>query len=208
MKLLIFGATGGVGIELVKQALQKNHEVTAFVRNSEKLHVLKSSNLHFQQGNIMNSKQVNHAIQNQDAVICVIGDGKVGKVRSIGTKHIIEGMNKAAIKRLVCQTTLGLGESYGNLNYIWKHIMFGFLLKKAFQDHKRQEQIITNSDLDYIIVRPSALTDGDITQNYKVDFDGSVKNLKLKISRADVADFILSQLDENFNIGKTISISN
>ena len=208
MKILIFGATGSVGMEVVKQALKKKYEVTAFVRDPEKLYFLKTPNLNFVQGNITNCEEVSRAIQNQDAVICVIGDGKIGKVRAIGTKHIIIGMRRAGIKKLVCQTTLGLGKSYGNLNFIWKYIMFGFFLKNAFQDHKLQEEIVRNSELHYIIVRPSALTDGAAERNYKVGFDGTLKNLKLKISRADVSEFILSQLESDLNIGKAVSISN
>jgi putative NADH-flavin reductase len=86
--------------------------------------------------------------------------------------------------------------------------MFGMLLKKAFQDHQLQEQYIGNSDLDYTIVRPSALTDGTITNGYKIGFDGEHKRLNLKISRADVADFMLRQLQTNGYIKKAVSISN
>jgi len=117
-------------------------------------------------------------------------------------------MDKAGIKRFICQTTLGMGESYGNLNFVWKHIMFGMLLKKAFQDHQLQEQHILHSGLDYTIVRPSALTDGTITKGFKIGFDGEYKKLNLKITRADVAHFILSQLHTDRYMKKAVSISN
>lgn len=117
-------------------------------------------------------------------------------------------MNSLAVRKLICLSTLGMGESYGNLNFIWKHIMFGMLLKRAFNDHKLQEEYIRNSNLDFTIVRPSALTGGAITDGYKIDFDGKYKKLKLKISRADVADFMLRQLHSDNYVRKAVSISN
>jgi putative NADH-flavin reductase len=208
MKVLIFGATGSVGMELVTQALNKNYEVTAFVRNDEKLRHIKQDHLSFYKGDVTNINDVDKSVQDHDAVLCALGDGNAGKVRAIGTKNIIDVMYKKNLKRLVCQTTLGLGDSYGNLNFMWKHIMFGIILKKAFKDHILQEQYIMNSKLDYTIVRPSALVDGSLSKDYKVGFDGKYKKLTLKISRKDVADFMLSQLHEDKNVKRAVSISN
>jgi len=208
MKVIIFGATGTVGVEIVRQALEKGYEVTAFVRNPEKLTKLSHANLTICKGDVLNLSEVETAVQNHDVVLCTLGDGNVGKIRTLGTRNIIAAMNKAGLKRLICQTTLGMGESYGNLNFLWKHIMFGIILKKAFQDHQSQEQYILNSPLDYTIVRPSALTDGTITKGYKIGFDGVFKKLNLKISRADVADFMLRQVQMNGYLKKAVSISN
>lgn len=205
MKLIIFGATGTVGKELVKQAVEKGYEVTAFLRNPEKM---PNANLILYKGDVLNVDEVENALKNQDVVLCALGDGKVGKIRALGTKNIIEAMNKTGQKRLICQTTLGMGESYGNLNFIWKHIMFGMLLKRAFQDHQLQEKYILNCNLDYTIVRPSALTDGEITKHYKKGFNGDFKKLNLKISRADVADFMLQQIATTEYLKKPVSISN
>src|SRR5687767_413843 len=119
MKVIIFGATGTVGIEIVKQALKKGYEVTAFVRNPEKLPNLNHTNLTICKGDVLNLSEVENAVQNHDVVLCALGDGNVGKIRRLGTKNIIDAMNKAGLKRLICQTTLGMGESYGNLNFIW-----------------------------------------------------------------------------------------
>ncbi len=208
MKLIIFGATGTVGKELVKQALQKGYHVTAFVRNPEKLQNEKNPHLNIYKGNVLNVSEVEDALKDQDVVLCALGDGRAGKVRALGTKNILEAMNKSGQKRLICQTTLGMGESYGNLNFTWKHIMFGFLLKKAFLDHQFQEQYILQSNLEFTIVRPSALTDGGITNKYKIGFDGNFKKLSLKISRSDVADFMLQQLAATNYSRKAVSISN
>lgn len=208
MKLIIFGATGSVGKELVRQAVEKKFEVTAFVRHPEKLQNTNYPNLTVYKGDVMNVYDVENALKNQEVVLCALGDGKVGIIRALGTKNIIAAMHKTGKKRLICQTTLGMGESYDNLNFFWKHIMFGMLLKKAFQDHQLQEQHIFNSHLEYTIVRPSALTDGEITNQYKIGFDQNLKNLNLKISRADVAGFMLQQVATTEYSRKAVSISN
>ena len=208
MKLIVFGATGTVGIQLSKQALQQGYDVTAFTRSPEKLNSLPQTNLKIFKGDILNPKDAEDALQNHDAVLCALGDGNKGKIRAAGTKNIITAMQRQGIRRLICQTTMGLGESQGNLNFFWKHIMFGLLLKKAFNDHHLQEQYMLDSNLDYTIVRPSAFTNGTVTRNYKIGFDGTYKKLTLKISRADVADFMLQQLVNNEYIKSAVSISN
>lgn len=101
-----------------------------------------------------------------------------------------------------------MGESYKNLNFIWKRIMFGILLKKAFKDHQLQEEYIMHSSLDYTIVRPSALTQGDIKNEYKIGFDGEYKNLSLKIARTEVADSMIKQLNDQKYLKQAVSISN
>lgn len=208
MKLIVFGATGTVGIHLLNQALEQGHDVTAFTRNPEKLKSISKRNLNIFNGDVFNPLDVEIAMHNQEAVLCALGDGNKGRVRAEGTKNIVAAMQRHRVRRLICQTTLGLGESRGNLNFFWKHLMFGLLLKKAFQDHEVQEQHLTGSNLDFTIVRPSAFTDGDITQNYKIGFGGEYKQLTLKISRADVADFMLQQLTHNDYLKSAVSISN
>ncbi len=207
MKIIVFGATGTVGTEIVKQALQKGYDVTAFVRDPEKMVSLNHPNLSVYTGDVSNVEEVKRAVKNHDAIFCALGDGRTGKIRALGTLNIIHAMNSAAVRKLICLSTLGIGESYGNLNFIWKHIMFGMLLKRAFNDHKLQEEYIRNSDLDYTIVRPSALTSGTITNGYKIGFDEKYKKLTLKISRADVADFMLRQLYSDHYLKKPVSIS-
>ena len=208
MKLIVFGATGTVGIHLLKQALHQGHDVTAFARNPEKLNSLSRGNLKIFKGDILSSKDAEDSMHNQDAVLCALGDGNKGIIRATGTKNIITAMQRKGIRRLICQTTMGLGESQGNLNFFWKHIMFGLLLKKAFQDHQLQEQYLLDSNLDFTIVRPSAFTDGEVTRKYKIGFDGNYKKLSLRISRADVADFMLQQLANKEYLKSAVSISN
>jgi putative NADH-flavin reductase len=206
MKLLIFGATGSIGRQLVKQALEQGYTVTAFARDPAKLDI-KHANLKIAQGNVMDFTSVEEAVQGQDAVLCAIGAGRNGTIRSEGTRHIIRAMEKAGVRRLICQTTLGVGNSWGNLNFFWKYIMFGFLLRQAYADHVKQENYIKQSHLDWTIVRPGAFIDGNRTNNYRHGFPGTDKTTKLKISRTDVADFMLKQLTDDLYLHKTPGLS-
>jgi putative NADH-flavin reductase len=147
------------------------------------------------------------AVQGHDAVFCCLGAGRKGTIRSEGTRNIIQAMKKQHIKRLVCQSTLGAGDSKGNLDFFWKYIMFGWFLKEAFLDHEQQEVFVQGSDLDWTIVRPGALTDGKATGIYRHGFTGDAKALKLKISKADVALFMLRQLSTSQYLRKTPGIS-
>jgi putative NADH-flavin reductase len=206
MKLLIFGATGSVGRQLVQQALQKGHLVTAFARTPAKLGI-RHTQLEMVQGDVLDYGSVAKAVQNQEAVFCALGAGRQGGVRAEGTSHIIRAMESAGVKRLVCQTTLGAGDSRGNLNFFWKYFMFGLLLKEAYADHQVQEEYVRKSPLDWTIVRPGAFTDGPLTGTYRHGFPATDKTTKLKISRADVADFMLRQLSEAAYVRKTPGLS-
>lgn len=206
--IVIFGATGSLGTHIVKEALSKGYTVKAFSRSIEKLQDLKNHNLSIVKGDVTNYFNVKNAIQNCDAVICALGDGAKGKVRAIGTDNIIKAMSELGVKRLICQTTLGMGESWNNLNFFWKHIMFGLLLKKAFEDHKVQEKLVFESGIDWTIVRPSAFTNEPAKGNFKTDFDSREKDLTLKISRADIASFIVETIRMKNVSNKAISISN
>ena len=208
MKLVIFGATGTVGTQVVQQALEQGHTVKAFVRNLAKLDI-QHPNLSFAQGDVMNATAVEQAIRGQDAVICVLGSGKQLKstIRSEGTQQIIQAMEKLGVRRLICQSTLGTGDTWSNLDFYWKYVMFGFILRQVFADHERQEALVRNSSLDWTIIRPSAFTDGPRTGRYRHNFPSTDRNITLQISRADVADFILKQLSDQSSLYQAPSLS-
>lgn len=208
MKLVIFGSTGSVGQQVVEQALEQGHTVTAFTRNPAKLN-RKHPNLKFFQGDVMDLSAVEQAVKGQDAVVCTLGSGQklTGTVRSEGTQHIIQAMKQSGIRRFICQTTIGTGDSWGSLNFYWKYVMFGLILRNVLVDHQRQEQDVQQSGLDWTIVRPAAFVEGERTGDYRHGFPGTDKTSKLKISRADVADFILKQLDDFSYLHQAPSLS-
>ncbi len=206
MKLLIFGSTGSIGRQLVKQALEHGHTVAAFARDPSKLDI-KHDNLKVVYGDVMDFPSVGKAVQGQDAVLCSLGAGRKGKVRSEGTRNIVRAMEKAGVRRFICQSTLGVGDSWDNLSFLWKYVMFGGLLRQAYADHVTQEDYVKQSHLDWTIVRPGAFTDGNRTGEYRHGFPGTDKTAKLKISRADVADFMLKQLTDDAYLHKTPGLS-
>ena len=208
MNLVIFGATGTIGRQVVQQALAQGHTVTAFARNPAKLDV-QHPRLRISQGDVMDAQAVEQAIHGQDAVVCVLGSGKklTGTVRSQGTQQIIQAMEKQGVRRLICQSTLGAGDSWSNLDFFWKYVMFGFILRQVFADHQRQEALVKSSSLDWTIVRPGAFIDGPRTGQYRHSFTSTDRTVTLKISRADVADFILKQLRDPSSLRQTPGLS-
>lgn len=206
MQLLVFGATGSVGRHVVEQALAQGHTVTAFARNPQKLDI-QNPHLKFFPGDVMDYPTVERAMQGQDAVLCSLGAGRNGVIRSEGTRHIVQAMEKTSISRLICQTTLGIGDSRDNLDFFWKYIMFGLLLRPAYADHVAQETYVTQSNLDWTIVRPAAFTDDPQTETYLHGFPADQQGLTLTISRADVADFMLQQLKDHTYLHKTPGLS-
>ncbi|MGB5261950.1 MAG: SDR family oxidoreductase [Gammaproteobacteria bacterium] len=206
MNILIIGSTGSIGRELVKQALERGHEVTAFARDPSKLQIA-DQKLTIVKGDVMDPATIEQVMPGHDIVLSALGAGGKGGVRAEGTRNIIEVMQKCGIRRFVSLSSLGVSESRANLNFLWKYIMFGLLLRRAFNDHVAQESHIKNSDLDWTIVRPGAYTDGERTGNYRHGFNSTVKDLELKISRADVADFMLKQLTDDSYLRKTPAVS-
>ena len=206
MKILIFGSTGSIGRHLISQALEQGHRVTAFARSPDKIDIT-HENLQVTQGDVMDPTSVEKSVPGHEAVLCSIGAGRKGNIRSEGTKNIVEAMEKAGVRRFICQSTLGVGDSEANLNFLWKYIMFGLLLRPAYLDHIDQENHVMQSSLDWTIVRPAAFTDGPHTGQYKHGFGGTDKTVTLKISRADVADFMLTQLTDATYLHKTPGLS-
>lgn len=209
MKLIIFGATGGTGRHLIQKALTQGHEVSAFVRDASRLNV---PGLKIIQGDVMDYASVEAAVGGHEAVLSALGSpaNKIGTIRSQGTLHIIRAMEKKGVRRFICQTSLGYGDSKEVLNrtpFYFKYFIVPFILKKGFADHALQEEHIRQSRLDWVIVRPSNLTDGPFTGKYRHGFSASDPTIKVKVSRADVADFMLKQLSDNTYLHKTVGIS-
>jgi putative NADH-flavin reductase len=210
MKILLFGSTGGTGKVVLLQALEKGYFVTAIVRNPTKINI-QSERLKVIQGDVLTSN-LDFAFAEQDAVICCLGTpaNKAGTLRSEGTKNIIEAMKKANVNRLICQTSLGYGDSIEVLNctsFLFKKIIVPYILNSTFKEHHLQEIAIKQSGLNWTIVRPGNLTNGNKTENYKSNFSYSDPTLKVKISRADVAHLLIKQLSSSESNQKIISIS-
>jgi putative NADH-flavin reductase len=207
MKILIIGATGPTGQQLVQQAIAEGHEVTALARNPAK--VEGRDRLTVVPGDVLNPDSLTAAVQNQEAVICSLGtklSRKPTTMLSEGTKNIVNAMEKQGVRRFVCITGIGAGDSQGHGGFVYDKLILPLLLKNIYKDKTRQEGVIRQSQLDWIVVRPAQLTDTPMTGQYQVWTDLTGKTAG-KISRADVADFVLQQLTSDRYLHQTPLIS-
>jgi putative NADH-flavin reductase len=210
LNILIVGATGGTGRELVMQSLEEGHYVTALVRNPKKL-IADHRNLTVVKGNVLNFSDVENAVKGKDAVLSALGYKQwfiKATILSEGTQNIITAMEKHGVKRFVCETSLGVGDSWGKLGLYYTLFVIPFITYFYFKDKARQEQLIKQSSLDWIIVRPGQLTNGNKRGKYRHGTDLGNYILTFRISRADVADFMLKQLTDNTYLRKTVAVVN
>lgn len=207
MRIVVFGATGSVGKLAVEALLKDGHEVVAFARRPDRLG-LDHPGLTLHRGDAARFADVAPALVSAEAAVVALGAGasRKSRIRSEGTLNVILAMQAAGVKRLICQSTLGAQESWANLNFFWKRIMFGAVLAPVFRDHELQEKLVEASGLDWTIVRPSAFTDGPATGTYREAFPASAR-LKLKISRADVAAFLARQMRDDSYLHRAVGIS-
>jgi putative NADH-flavin reductase len=201
MKITIFGATGGTGRALVEQALAHGHTVTAFARDPAVL-AISHPRLTIVQGDVLDPERVEAAVAGHDAVLNALGmkPGAQVPVTSEGTRNIIAAMHKFGVRRLIAESALPVAAFDGNPHELPRllRIILSLAapLKAIFQDKVIQEQLIERSELEWVIVRPAALTDGARTGAYRVGMPLKV-GLASRISRADVAEFMLAQLTTN-----------
>jgi putative NADH-flavin reductase len=208
MKLLIFGSTGGTGRELVEQALDQGHSVSAFARDPAKIQDLQHQSLKVVSGDVLDSAAVEGAVSGQEAILSTIGAAASRTtLREDGTRNIVEAMQGTGVKRLICLSSLGVGDSRANLSFFTRNIIVAVFLRHAFADHERQEAVVRQSSLDWTIVRPPHLKDGPRTGVYRHGFPTTDKRIKAWISRADVADFMLKQLVDDTYLHKTPGVS-
>ena len=202
MKVLILGSTGRTGQELVKQAIDQGHVVTAFVRDPTKMN-LSHEKLTIAEGNVLHKAQLLRAIEDKDAVLSALGSGKSLKSHDLVTNAVnllVPAMEKANIQRLIFLSAFGVGETYLQANML-QRIIFKTFLKNIYADKGRAEVLIRASNLDWTFVYPVVLTDGPLTGKYQVGENLQMKGMP-KISRADVAEFMLQQLTGTATIRK------
>jgi putative NADH-flavin reductase len=206
VKILIIGATGATGRVLMREALEQGHQVTALARNPSAL-APEDYRPRVLQGNALDASEVQAAVAGQDAVLSALGTRSTRPTTlfSHSTHNLISAMNKHGVRRLVCITGIGAGESKGHVGFLYDRIMLPFVVKNIYEDKNRQEEAIKQSDLEWVIVRPARLTDEPAKGEYRVYLGGSYT--AKTISRADVAAFMLAQLTEDTYVHKMPVIS-
>ena len=195
-RILIVGATGGTGRQLVAQALERGYVVTALVRNPAKL-PLDHAQLRVVQGDVLDYASVEASMNGQDAVVCALGHKRFfypTNIQSEGTRNILRAMETQRVSRLICETALGIGDSAGRLGLFYTLFIIPVILPFYFWDKTRQERSIAQSGVEWVIVRPGVLTNGVKRGRYRHGRQVGSFLWTVRISRADVADFMLNQL--------------
>jgi putative NADH-flavin reductase len=198
MRVLIFGASGATGRNLVSLALKHGHFVTAFVRNPSRLR-LRDNRVNIFKGDVSSYQDVEEAIANQDAVLSALGASSPLK-RDLtlvnGIQNITTAMTEGNVRRFIYQSFLGVKEGREELGFMTNYI-FPAILRNVILDHEAKESLIVNSSLNWTIVRCSILTNGSFTGDYRDGEHITSASVLPSISRADVADFMLQQLAGN-----------
>ncbi len=205
MKLIVFGATGGTGQQLVTQALAQGHQVTAFARRPEAV-TNRNPALTVVQGDILDKEAVREAVAGQDVVLSALGTRSGPAVLPEGTRAILEAMKEHGVQRSLWVSSFGAGDSLKQMGWLAQTLIVKGLLRQAIEEKNAQERIIMASDGDWIIARPGGLTDGPLTGQYRVTGPGD-KVGRPAISRADVADFMLKNLTDTQYVLQAIGLT-
>ena len=208
-RILIVGATGGTGRQLVAQALERGYTVTALARNPSRLQ-LTHPRLKVVRGDVQDGASVDAAVQGQDAVLSALGHKRyLGPTRilSRGTGHLLRAMEAQGVSRFVCETSIGLGDSAFRLGLLYTLFIIPVILPFYFWDKTRQERMIAASRVSWVIVRPGVLTNG--AKRGVVRQGARVGNALwgARVSRADVAAFMLDQLESDTYVGSSPGVA-
>ena len=204
MNILVIGATRGIGRSLLEQALNAGHSVTALVRDPGRM-PLEHDLLVLTKGDICDKVIVDRAVKGQDAVCITIGVSPTRKPVSVfskGAHNVIEAMARNKSNLLICVSGIGAGDSKNHGGFFYDKILNPLFLKTIYEDKDRQEELVRNANLEWVIVRPGFLTNGPLTGTYRALTE--LEGIKAgKISRADVAHFILNEIDARRYLSQT-----
>ena len=206
-KVLIIGASRGIGLETLKAALRAGHSVRAFARSARRIRI-DDPKLEKIPSDALQMDTVRRALTGIDVVIQSLGVSagpeiilKTTRLFSTATRVLVTAMEEAQVKRLICVTGFGAGNSRGRGGFLY-NAAFHLLLGRVYDDKDVQERIVRGSKLDWVIVRPVILTNGPKTNAYRALVDPRGWTCGF-ISRADVADFLVKQIDDNAFLRKT-----
>lgn len=209
MKIVIFGSTGGTGLMLLRQAVERGHKVIAFARNPQNV-IVSDAGIDVLQGDVLDPAAVCHAVAGVDAAISVLGvrlRQAPGTVRSEGTRNIVNALSQAGIERFVSVSTIGAGDSRDRLSWVARFLLPRIIGAERIEEAERQEEIIRRSNLNWTILRPPQLVDRPGTGHYKIGADLKT-GLRSNITRADLATALLDQVQNKESYGKCLSVTN
>ncbi len=210
MKLAVFGGSGRTGVPLLQQALEKGYVIKVLVRDPSKL-TIRHKNLQVIKGDAMNWSDVDKTIEHADVVLSVLGQNKdsPAKMQTTAFEHIVRAMKKHGVTRVISLTGAGVEDPENDKPKLVNHLikaMLKMMAGKVYRDARGHSDLLRESGLDWTIVRVPMLNDNAFTGKYRV---GSVGvNTGTKICRADIADFMLKQIDSREYIHRLPMISN
>jgi putative NADH-flavin reductase len=208
MKLLVLGATGGIGFQTIRQAIDQGHTVTAFVRSPDRLKPF-ADRIAIRQGDLLNSIELAKAIRGHDAVLSGFGPrvpiakADANLLRDFATS-LTTAMQQAQVSRVVIVSTAFL---FKDALLPPAHLFGRLFFPGVVRDATAMEHIVVGSNLDWTIVRPPQLTDKSFTGKYRVRI-GHLPNFGFNISRADVAHFLVRAAEDRHSCQQIIGISN
>jgi putative NADH-flavin reductase len=204
MKIVVFGAGGRTGSLLLKQATEGGHSLTAFVRNPAKL-AIQAPAIRIIQGDLVQRAAVENAVKDQDAALCAVGGSSLLRrdpAFTVGVHNIILAMEQAGVLRLIYLSNDAVPEVRPELNLFRRYVIASLLLRNPAADHDLNERMIRQSRLDWTIVRPPYLTNGERTGRYRTGEHIAKAPSVPRISRADLAEFMLNELSESQYVRK------
>jgi putative NADH-flavin reductase len=209
MKLLVLGATGGTGQEVVSQALEKGHLVTAFVRDPSRLK-FSADRLRVLTGTVTgDGAPLATAVRGQDVVISALGRGMSLQSEGLIAQSmpaIVRAMESEGVRRLIFTSAYGVGVTWRDVPPLGK-IVIKVFLRNLYADKVVGEAELQRSVLDWTLVYPVQLTNGPRTGRYRFGERLELHGLP-RVSRADVADFILTQVEDRTFVRKGVIVSN
>lgn len=209
MKVVVFGATGRTGRLLVEGALARGHDVTAFVRAPNKLGALRDR-VRVVHGDVLDGGGVSDAVDGQEAVLVALAGGgtkAAEQVNAQGTLNVIRSMQRYGVRRLVVLSAGGTQPGRDpNLPWFFERIVKPLFLKNVLADLRRMEISVRQSELDWTLVRAAQLVDGPARGAYRAEPGYSLPG-GTKIARADVAAFMLDELERRDNIAHALAIA-
>ena len=206
MKVVIFGATGKTGSHLVSQALKQGHHVTAYVRRLSSINK-EHPHLKIVVGNVVDLPKLKEAITGADACISVLGGNSLRHPSPDivdGINCIVHVMEQANVLRFIYMSSIGAGESRDYLPQPLRFMLTDIVLRVPLADHNTNEKRIMDSKLRWTIVRPGGLTNKGITANLKFGSEKTTLKGSVRISRANVAAFMLYQLNKEEFVNKAV----
>ncbi len=193
MKILVLGATGATGQLIVRDATASGHYVVALVRAKARANLPGAEVI---EGDVRDEGTLARALNGCDAVVSALGTGMGFRdvdLLTVATRALVAAMTRARVRRLICISALGVGDSRDHGGFVFDRLFQPLLLGPAYKDKDRQEAAIRASSLDWVVVRPAMLTNGPTRGRIRATTDLAGVNGG-KIARAEVAQFVVEQL--------------